>query len=241
MISSGQVYLVRDPRPAGAARESDYDGPLLAEPARDSPDWPEWDYGMGKRDAEDALVAAFASHRFPATRLRIPMVNGEGDYYRRLEEYLWRLMDGGPILLPDGGLHQTRHVYAGAVARAVLRLLGDGRTFGQALNLAQEETPTLAELIGLCAELLGASARLVAVPRATLVEQGMDPVRVSPFSGRYMSFLEPARMRDELGFRHEPLRQYLDKCVGDFVNHAPKAPPPGYASRAAERRLADGL
>ena len=241
MISSGQVYLVRDPRPSGAARESDYDGPLLAEPARDSADWPEWDYGMGKRGAEDALVAAFESHRFPATRLRIPMVNGEGDYHRRLEGYLWRLLDGGPLLLPDGGEAPTRHVYAGAVARAVLRLLGDARTFGQALNLAQEETPTVAELVRLSAELLGAPARLVAVPRARLVEKGLDPVQVSPFSGRWMSFLDPARARDELGFRHEPLRQYLDKSVSDFVNHPPKAPPPAYANRAAELRLAEEL
>jgi nucleoside-diphosphate-sugar epimerase len=239
MISSGQVYLVRDPRPSGAAKESDYDGPLLAEPARDSPDWPEWDYGVGKRDAEDALVEAFAAHSFPATRLRIPMVNGEGDYHRRLEGYLWRLMDGGPILLPDGGEAPTRHVYAGAVARAVLRLLGDPRTFGQALNLAQEETPTVAELVLLSASLLGASARLVPVPRPKLMEEGLDPVQVSPFSGRWMSFLDPGRIRDDLGFRHEPLRQYLDKCVNDFVNHPPKTPPPAYASREAERRLAD--
>jgi nucleoside-diphosphate-sugar epimerase len=121
------------------------------------------------------------------------------------------------------------------VARAVLRLLGDPRTFGQALNLAQEETPTVAELVGLSASLLGASVRLVPVPRAKLVENGFDPVQVSPFSGRWMSFLDPARIRDDLGFRHEPLRQYLDKCV----NHPPKAPPAAYANRAAERRLAD--
>lgn len=239
MISSGQVYLVRHPRPSGAAREDDYDGPLQPEPARDSPDWPEWDYGMGKRGAEDALVAAFEAHRFPATRLRIPMVNGEGDYHRRLEGYLWRILDGGPLLLPDGGEEETRHVYAGAVVRAVLRLLGDARSFGQALNLAQEETPTVAELVRMSAELLGAPARLVAVPRSTLMDRGLDPVKVSPFSGRWMSFLDPARARDELGFRHEPLRHYLDKSVSDFVNHPPKEPPPGYATRAAELSLAE--
>ena len=240
MISSGQVYLVRQPRPALAARESDYEGPLLPEPARESPDWPEWDYGLGKRGAEDALVSAFAGHQFPATRLRIPMVNGEGDYHRRLEGYLCRLMDGGPLLLPDGGETKTRHVYSGAVARAIERLLGDPRTFGQVYNLAQEETPSVAEVVGLAAELLGAPAHFVSVPRARLEAAGLEPVRVSPFSGRWMSFLDPSLARETQGFRHEPLRHYLDKIVGDFANH-PKDPPPGYATRAAELRLAEGV
>ena len=240
MISSGQVYLVREPRPEGPAREADYAGPLLPEP-KDPGERKEWDYGMGKRGAEDALSSAFEAHGCPATRLRIPMVNGERDYHRRLEGYLWRLLDGGPILLPDGGTHRTRHVYGAAVARAIVRLLGDARTFGQAYNLAQEETPTLVELLGLLAELLGAPARFVAVPRERLEASGLEPVRLSPFSGRFMSFLDPARAQGELGFRHEPLRQYLDKIVSDFVNHPPGSPPPDYATRARERILADGL
>jgi hypothetical protein len=121
MISSGQVYLVRDSRPPGAFRESDYGGPLMARPA-DPRDAKEWDYGMGKRDAA-----------------------------------------------------------------------------------------------------------------------GLDPVQVSPFSGRWMSFLDSARARDDFGLRHDPLRHYLDKIVSDFFNHPRTAPPPGYASRAAELALLGGL
>jgi nucleoside-diphosphate-sugar epimerase len=51
VISTGQVYLVRKdcPRPA---REQDYEGPLM-EPPADPGDRKEWDYGMGKRAAED--------------------------------------------------------------------------------------------------------------------------------------------------------------------------------------------
>jgi nucleoside-diphosphate-sugar epimerase len=240
MISSGQVYLVRDPRPAGACRESDYGGPLMAQPV-DPRDAKEWDYGMGKRDAEDALLAAHERRGFPSTCLRIPMVNGERDYHRRLDGYLWRFLDGGPVLLPDGATHQTRHVYAGAVARALGRLLGDPRTFGQALNFAQDETPTLVELLGLVAELLGAPARFVCVPRPKLEASGLDPVQISPFSGRWMSFLDPARARDDFGLPHDPLRHYLDKIVSDFLNHPRVTPPPGYVFRAAELAVLEGL
>ena len=75
------------------------------------------------------------------------MVSGERDHFRRIERYLWRMLDGGPLLLPGGGEHLTRHVYSGSVVRAILALLGHAATFGQAYNLAQDETPTLRELL----------------------------------------------------------------------------------------------
>jgi len=238
VVGSGQVYLVRDgaPRPA---READYPGPLLPAP-RDPEDRREWDYGMGKRAVEDTLVEYWEARRFPSTRLRIPMVNGERDHFRRLEGYLWRLLDGGPVLLPDGGDRPLRHVYAGSVVRAIVALLGRADTFGEAYNLAQDETPTLAQLLALAAEALGATPRLVPVLAAGLRDVGLDPAQVSPFSGRWTSFIDPARARDELGFRHEPLASYLGRIVAAFLAHPPDEPPPGYASRAAEVALAGG-
>jgi nucleoside-diphosphate-sugar epimerase len=241
MISSGQVYLVREPRPTGAARETDYDGPLMAAPA-DAGERGEWDYGMGKRRAEDALAGAWARSRFPSTRLRIPMVNGERDYHRRLEGYLWRLLDGEPVLLPDGGRTPTRHVYSGSVARAVARVLGNPATFGQAYNLAQDETPSLADILAMLAEILGASARFVEAPSARIAGAGLDVARISPFSGRWMSFLDPARAKTELGFRHDAQRTYLEKIVASFLAHPPSEPPESYTgSRARECELARAL
>jgi nucleoside-diphosphate-sugar epimerase len=238
MISTGQVYLVRRPRPEGAAREADYEGPLMPEPA-DLKEHEEWAYGMGKRGAEDALARAWEESRFPSTRLRIPMVNGERDYHRRIEGYLWRLLDGDPLLLPDGGRTPTRHVYGGAVARAAGRILGNAAAFGQAYNLAQDETPTLFEILSLLAAILGAPARFVEVPSTRLTAAGLDLVRVSPFSGQWMSFLDPARAKAELGFRHEPLRHYLEKIVASFLAHPPADPPDAYlAGRSAEVALA---
>ncbi len=234
MVSTGQVYLVRDgaPRPA---RESDYDGPLLPRPAAE-PDLSEWLYGVGKRDAEDALARAAASG-FPATRVRIPMVNGELDYHRRMEGYLWRLLDGGPVILPDGGEVPMRHVSGGEAARFLVEILGQRRTFGGAWNVAQEETPTLREILERLRALLGSRAPLVAVPAAELRAAGLEPQSVSPFSGRWMSFVDPSRARDELGFRHEPLDATLGKIVASFLAHVPADPPSGYRNRPAELRL----
>ena len=237
MISTGQVYLVREPRPS-PAREADYEGTLMAAPA--SPrEKEEWDYGMGKRAAEDVLAGAWDASRFPSTRLRLPMVNGERDYHRRLEGYLWRLLDGGPLVLPDGGERPVRHVYGAAVARLTASLLGRRETFGQAYNLAQDETPTLRDMLTVCAELLGAPPRFVSVPAAEIGAAGLEAVSISPFSGRWMSFLDPARAKAELGFRHEPLREYLGRIVAAFLAQPPAAPPAGYARRADEVALAE--
>jgi nucleoside-diphosphate-sugar epimerase len=235
-ISTGQVYLVRTscPRPA---RESDYDGPLMEAP-QDPSDRDQWDYGIGKRGLEDELQRAHRERGFPATRLRIPMVSGERDHYRRVERYLWRLMDGGPLILPGGGGHQTRHVYSGSVVKAILGLLGNAKTIGRAYNLAQDETPTLVELLATLASLLGVRPRFVDVSREALTAAGLDPLLLSPFSGRWMSFIDPSLAKAELGFRHEPLASYLDKIVTTFLAHSPQSPPPGYERRATELRVA---
>ncbi len=235
MVSTGQVYLVRPGCPS-PAREVDYDGPVMARP--DDPDdlW-DWQYGMGKRACEDALAAAGPAG-FPATRLRIPMVNGALDYHRRLEGYLWRLVDGGPVLVPDGGAHRVRHVAGDEVARLLCGLLGREETFGQAYNAAQQEAPTLLELLAALRQATGSRAELVPVPAARLRAAGLAPVEVSPFSGRWMSFLDPSRAARELGFVHAPLDRVLHGVVSGFLSHPPADRPKGYARRAEELALA---
>ena len=239
MISSGQVYLVRanSQRPAS---EADYDGPTIPRPT-DAADVDDWVYGIEKRQAEDVLMAARETGNLPATRLRLPMVSGERDYYRRVESYLVRILDGGPVILPDGGGHSTRHVYAGAVVRLIESILGHPATFGQAYNLAQTETPTLVELVTLLADLLGAPARLVSIPSAELSLAGLTPAAISPFSARWMSFLDPTRAEAELAFRHEPPAIYLDKIIACYLNHPPDAPPASYTSRQVEMRLTSAV
>ncbi len=240
MISSGQVYLVREgcPRPARQpAREVDYDGPLVPRPQDPRDHW-DWEYGMGKRACEDALALAHERDGFRATRVRIPMVNGERDHFRRIEGYLWRLVDGGPVILPDGGTHVVRHVCGDEVARFLVEILGRSETFGRAYNLAQEETPTLAELVTRLRDLAGSRAEIVSVPWHTLVATGLDPVKVSPFSDPWTSFLDPSRARRELEFRHEPLDGYLGRMVASFLARPPEDRPDGYAVRELEKRLA---
>jgi nucleoside-diphosphate-sugar epimerase len=238
-ISTGQVYLVRADRPTrpDGARESDYDGPVMARPD-DERGQANWDYGSGKRACEDALVSAFARERFPSTRIRIPIVNGELDYQRRLDEYLYRMLDGGPILVPGGGASAMRHVYGDDVARAIVSLLGDPRTHGEAYNLAHAETPTLVDVLRTLARRLGAKPELVAVEPSAVEAAGIDPSDVSPFSTRWMSFLDPARAQRELGFRATPIDEALGRIVASFAAHLRAEPPQGLRHRARELEIA---
>lgn len=232
-VSTGQVYLVREgcPRPA---REVDYAGPVMAAPPTPS-DHDDWDYGVGKRAAEDVLVAAGAA--LPSTRLRIPMVNGEHDHKRRLEGYLWRLLDGGPLLVPEAGAI-ARHVYAGAVVATIMGLIAAPPPAGAAYNLAQAEQPTVRELIERLAARVGARATLLELPAAALEEAGLSVRAASPLSSRWMSLLDPARAVAELGFVHPPLDVYLDSIIASLLAVWPASPPEGYAQRPRELALA---
>ncbi|MEO7094079.1 MAG: NAD-dependent epimerase/dehydratase family protein [Polyangiales bacterium] len=237
-VSTGQVYLVRDGLHVGdrGAVETDYDGPVRPLPT-DARDVDDWEYGIGKRACEDALIQAFARDRFPATRLRIPMVNGEGDYYRRVQAYIARILDGGPLLVPHrGGDPRTRHVYGIDVASAIEALLGVDGAHGEAFNLANDETPTLVELLTVLSAHLGATPELVPITLARLEAAGIAPADVSPFSGRWMSFLDPAKAK-ALEFRATPLDVQLGRIVASYLAHVPEAHP-GLRHRARELELA---
>ena len=230
-VSSGQVYLVRE-KHASPSRERDFDGPTIAKPADPADHW-DWDYGMGKRACESFLAAS----GLPATRLRLPMVAGEGDPKQRVQGYLRRMLDGGPLLVPDGGEAPVRHVYAGAVARAIVAVLGAKDAIGGAFNLAQDETPTLVELIARIGATVGAKPRLVPVAREKLAGAGLVAKEVSAFSDRWMSFVDPTLAKTKLGFWHESLQEYLARIAAAYLA-APPAPPEAYAKRPQEIALA---
>ena len=232
LISTGQVYLLREgcPKPA---REVDYDGPVMARP-EDEEGAGQWDYGFGKRMCED-LVSHEKSH---ATRVRLPMINGPRDPHRRLEGYLWRLLDGAEVLLPDGGERPMRHVFSEDVARALAEMLCNERTYGQAYNLAQDETPTLREVLERMAWRVGAPAKLVPVSTAEIEAEGLSMRAVSPFSQRWMSFMDPTKAKSELGFVHTPLWEYIDRAVTAFLGHPSSDRPEGYTERRRESELA---
>lgn len=234
-VSSGQVYLVRE----GAERpfrEDNYEGRVMPAPKHTTYAYEEWTYGVEKRQAEDVFTRAWAESGFPFTSLRLPMVNSERDHFARLYNYILRIKDGGPILVPSTPNYPLRHVYGGDVIQAIIRLIETGGGKGRAYNISQDETVTLDEFLALLGDALGVPPVILRVKRDLLEANGFLP-DCSPFSERWMSELDNERSKTELGLQYTPLREYLQKLVDHY--HAHTMPPPvSYRRRHAEKALA---
>ncbi len=235
-ISTGQVYLVRI-GPQRPFREEDYDGPLMGEPAKENHlDHGNWVYGIEKRAVEDLLSAGYAKNGFPFTSLRLPMVNSERDHFYRLENYLRRMSEGGPLLVPDDPGLPLRHVYGEDVARAIALCLGNPKTIGRAYNISQDETLQLREFLNLAGAIAGAKFHEAAFPRTLLDSARLLP-HCSPFSDPWMSSLDNQRSKQELGMTYTPVREYLERLVEQHREHREREVP-GYDQRNRELEFA---
>lgn len=234
-LSSGQVYLVLE----GARRpftEDSYPGLLMPAPVENTFSYEEWQYGMDKRRCEDALRAAWEREKFPYTALRLPMVNSERDHFFRLYNYILRLDDGGGIIAPSTPNYPLRHVYAGDVVQAMMRAIERGKGEGKVYNISQEETLTLDDFIGLLASIMGVETQIIRVPRARLQADGLLP-DCSPFSERWMSELDNARSKTDLGMVYTPVETYLSAIVAHYRAYPPPIPS-SYRRRKVELSIA---
>lgn len=246
--STGQVYLVRA-NVSRPFRETDYDGPVMAEPPAGTLDHRNWRYGVEKRAAEDTLRTAYASRGFPAVSLRMPMIASEHDHYTRIAGYVRRLFDGGPILVPEETTAlPVRHVYGADVIKATMRAAGAARAaraageagediVGQAFNISQDETVEFLEMIYRIGALIGRMPNLVPLPRATLEAHDLLP-GCSPFSDPWMSALTNELSKERLGMRYTPVNDYLPRCV-EAAMMVPVEHVVGYDKREVEFELVE--
>jgi nucleoside-diphosphate-sugar epimerase len=233
-LSSGQVYLVRE----GAARpfrEDDYDGRLMPAPKPNTFGYEEWLYGVDKRRVEDALRGAWETNRFPYTSLRLPMVNSERDHFNRLYNYVLRLNDGSPILAPSTPNFPLRHIYGGDVIRAILLLIETGKGKGRVYNLSQDETLMLEDFLGIVGDIMGVRGQVVRLKRDLLEANGFLP-DCSPFSERWMSELDNARSKVELGMTYTSVHEYLERILRYYEDNPPPLPR-SYLRRRSELLL----
>jgi nucleoside-diphosphate-sugar epimerase len=234
-FSTGQVYLVRD-RVSLPAGEESYRGPLRPAPPEDSWESREWLYGVEKRECEDVLREAWRSRRFPATRLRLPMIHGERDHYGRIHGYVLRLLDSDPLIVPEEEGPDMRHVHAKDVVRAVIRLVEGGIGRGEAYNLTQDDAWTHERFVRRMGEALGIEPQVVPLPRAELIAAGVFP-GCAPFTNPWMSILDNTRARAELGLSFDGFDVYVPELALDCAA-SPRPQPDSYThSRDRERAL----
>lgn len=239
MISTGQVYLVTDGIQPPFLEEM-AEGPVIEAPPADHENFPGWAYGVGKRRAERTLFALRGTHGVRGVALRLPIVTGEGDGSLRLWAYLERMLDGGPIVLPDGGAQRTRHLDARDLARTLVMLAASDPPRNAAYNLAQPDVVPLRTLLERVAHAAGVTPRFVDASWDECHAAGLDRM-FSPYAGKWASVLDPSRAAAEWGFLGTRSDEYIPRIVRWHLEHRPEHSDEGYAQRGAELELAARL
>jgi nucleoside-diphosphate-sugar epimerase len=193
----------------------------------------EYDYGYGKRQAEEIFFAAHREGKLPVTICRLPIVGGETDPSLRYISYFYRIDDGRPLILPDAGAACFRHVYVDDVASLLPTLPERPEAAGRAYNLASEEVVDLGAVVRLAARFLDRPVATVPVPMEVLDARGLDR-EFSPFSQPASQVPCIARARKELAWKPTPYEEWLEKVAVWYREYYRAGAPPHYAHREKE-------
>jgi nucleoside-diphosphate-sugar epimerase len=235
-ISTASVYLVRD-RLFCPFREEDFGGRLAPRTEASSSSWL---YAYHKRRCELALQRAWEQDQFPYTSLRLPMVVGPEDYTERAQAYLERLADGGPIILPDGGLNSWGFLWVTDVAETIAANLMNANTVGRAYNLAQREVVSLKQFVETVAAAMGKSPTLAPVPGEWLQRLAVG-TSFSPYTHDHDIVLDITAAQHDLLFEPTPFPAWCELLVRHFRTSFKGQPSRLYATRPLELRLVQEL
>lgn len=233
-ISTGQVYLVTKNKHLPAAEKDYYKDIIECPPGEEAG----YLYGIRKRDCEDFLEEAFKFHHFPSVRLRCPIIHGERDYTLRLYSYLLRLLDENPLIIPERSDSIIRHLYVNDVVNAIFSVFQVDQTKGKVYNLATEEVLVLSEFLQLASRLVEKPLALYEIPTTILEENGISP-GISPFSGKWVSYLDPSLAQEEINFKPTPISHWLRETIHWFMYEYDGPKPENYGNREKEIALAE--
>ncbi|MCP4902391.1 MAG: NAD-dependent epimerase/dehydratase family protein, partial [bacterium] len=232
-VSTASVYLVRD----GIFPpyiEDEFAGPVRSHPKGTESAWL---YALHKRQCEQVLVDAWTHHQFPYTSIRLPMVVGPNDYTRRADAYLERIVLGGAIILPGGGLNTWGFLWVDDVGATVASNILNANAFGRAYNLAQREAVSLRQFVKRASRLLDRQSSVLGLPPAWLEATGLG-CGFSPFTHDHDILLDCHAAREELVFRPTPFAQWVELLVQDFLSRFDGVPRAFASTRDLELALA---
>lgn len=235
-VSTASVYLVRDSLFA-PFREDDFAGRLAPKTEATATSWL---YAYHKRRCEETLQRAWEDFQFPYTSLRLPMVVGPDDYTDRTKAYLERLSDGGPLILPDGGLNSWGFIWVADVAETIAANLMNANAFGRAYNLAQREIVSLRQFVERAAAALGKRATLVSVPAEWLTRLNVGTT-FSPYSHDHDIVLDISSAQRDLLFEPTPFATWCEQLLSHFRANWDGTPSKLYGTRQLELRLVQEL
>jgi nucleoside-diphosphate-sugar epimerase len=202
------------------------EGVELPEDAPLAPDYP-MPYIQHKAASERALFAMHRDSGFPVTTLRPPFVHGPRQPFYR-EQFFWdRMLDGRPIILPDGGDAPMQWVFAPDVAEACVRTLEVPEAAGEAFNVGHVEPTTQRSFVEALARAAGVEPTLVAISRSTIHAEGGQVMGENLYFGEALDMQPLTGVVDKaarvLGFEPTPLDEAL-RTSFDWYREQPRRP-----------------
>jgi len=196
--STVSVYRFSSSRYFQPLREAEID--YSARPKDEDPKNIHWQYARGKMEAEACLTA---QKQIPWTIFRPSVVYGPNDSKNRVFWYLSRILQGGPVLLANGGEQSFRLTFSDDLARAYRIAIELTETKNQIYYIAQHEVMTLKMLLEKSAEALKSPFESVSVPLEMLGELAGPLGNLSNFVP------DITKARKELDFAPTPADEFL--------------------------------
>jgi nucleoside-diphosphate-sugar epimerase len=172
----------------------------------------------------------------PATVLRLPMVHGPGDSYRRLSPYLKRMDDGRSVIVLDERMARWKcpRGFVVNVAAAIALAVVDERAAGRVYNVGEPVAFAEAEWVRRIGEVVGWRGQVVMAP------VGRIPL---PYCTEQSLDIDSGRIRRELGFVEsvDP-QEALERTIAwERANPSGPAPGIGLLDYDSEDLLAAGI
>jgi 2'-hydroxyisoflavone reductase len=143
-------------------------------------------YVQHKAAAERALFRMNAQNGFPVTTFRPPFVHGPMQPFYR-EQFFWdRLLDGRPVILPDGGDTPLQWAYVADVADVCVRAIETPAAAGEAFNVAHVEHTTQRGFVEALARVAGVEPRFIDIPRNAILAAGGHPFMGNLYFGEFL-------------------------------------------------------
>jgi nucleoside-diphosphate-sugar epimerase len=134
-----------------------------------------WPYGWDKYLCEEALREAAAEHDFAYTIIR-PSITCDDRYFFNgwtlNDFYSWtfadRLINGKPLVMPDGGEQLCSLLHTQDFALALVNIFGNKKAYNEDYNVTGSEYVSYKDVAKIQAELLGVSPKFVDIPAEEL-------------------------------------------------------------------------
>ncbi|MGB2579641.1 nucleoside-diphosphate-sugar epimerase [Elusimicrobium simillimum] len=166
-------------------------------------------YGQGKYEAETTLIKS----DLPYTIVRLPIIVGPGDPKDRLAVYLRDILNGAPVILPDGSKYKRRFIYVDDAARALTLVIQNrARVKGKTLHFGGEVI-TLKQFVKLCYKFCGKKENTINMPYAKLKKLKYDAAARNPYFNPFDYVLKLTNANKLLNWKPTPIQKWLKDTI----------------------------